>query len=153
MTNHQSADVDLTLTATLRALNQRLDPVPDEVTVAGVAAFSLRTVDSVLANLDYDSLLDDSQPARAPEGVRHLTFVTTGLSVELDVGDDGLRGHLVPPTRADVELRWPGGSTSVTADEWGAFSVPTIPPGPVSLRCQRGPSDTTSPVITDWVTL
>jgi len=153
MTIEQSVD-DETLAKTLRAMGERLDPVPDECTAAATAAFSLRTIDKDLATLDYDSLLDDDPPAdRPPGGSRHLTFVAEGLCVEVDVGEDGLLGRLVPPTAADVELRWPGGSTSVAVDEYGGFSVPAVPPGPVSFWCQRWPSGKARPVVTDWVTL
>jgi len=154
METDQGAEADETLTKALRAMSERLDPVPDEFSAAAIAAFSLRTVDKELATLHYDSLFDDDlRSARAPGSDRHLTFVAESLCVEVDVSIDGLHGRLDPPATADVELRWPGGSTSVAADESGGFSVSAIPPGPVSLRCQRDPSDTTSPVVTDWVTL
>ncbi len=153
MTIEQSAD-DETLAKALRAMGERLDPVPDECTAAATAAFPLRTIDKELATLDYDSLLDDDpQPARPPGGSRHLTFVAKGLCVEVDVGEDGLLGRLVPPKVAEIELRWPGGSTSVAADESGGFSVSAVPTGPISFRCQCGSSDTALPVVTDWVTL
>ncbi len=153
MAIEQSAG-DETLARALRAMAERIDPIPDECTAAATAAFPLHTIDKELATLDYDSLFDDApRSARAHGSDRHLTFVARNLCMEVDVSVDGLHGRLDPPAAADVELRWPGGSTSVAADEFGGFSVSAPPPGPVSLRCQRGPSDTTSPVVTDWVTL
>ncbi|MDQ6798752.1 MAG: carboxypeptidase-like regulatory domain-containing protein [Actinomycetota bacterium] len=149
----RGADVE-TLTKALRAMGDRLGPAPDGCTAAAANAFSLRTIDRELATLDYDSLLDDDpKNARPPGGLRHLTFVAKGLCVEVDVGADRLFGRIVPPSAADVELRWPDGSTSVTADESGGFSVSAVPPGPISLRFQRGRSDPGPPVVTDWVTL
>ncbi len=154
MKNEQSLEADGTLTATLRAMGHRLDPVPDEVTAVAAAAFSSRTIDKELASLTYDSLVDDAPSSvGAPGQARHLTFVASGVSVEIDVDVDGLRGRLVPPTAADVELRGPGAGARVVADESGRFSVPAVPTGPVSLRCQRAPADASSPLVTDWVTL
>ncbi len=153
MKNHRAANPDQTLTKTLRVMGATLDPIPGEVTAAAIAAFSCRTVDKEPAALAYDSLLDNAAAALPPGGVRHLSFVGRRHSVEVDIGTDGLAGRLVPPAATDVELRWPGGSTTVAVDGLGGFSVSPIPTGPVSLRCQPGPPDTTSPVVTDWVTL
>jgi len=153
MKSYRGAHPDKTLTHTLRAMGATLDPIPDELVAAAIAAFSCRTVDKEPAALAYDSLLDDAPTARPPGGGRHLSFVGRHLSVEVDVGTDGLTGRLVPPAVADVELRWPGGSTTLAVDGLGGFSVSPIPTGPVSLRCQPGLPDTTSPVVTDWVTL
>ncbi len=153
MRNDQGENADATLTNILRAMSGTLDPVPDQLTTTAVAAYSSRTIDKELASLTYDSLVDDAPATRVPGGGRHLSFVGRHLSVEVDVGNDGLAGHLVPPAAAVVDVRWPGGSTSVCADDLGDFSVPPIPPGPVSLCCQRRPSGETSPTVTDWVTL
>ncbi len=153
MRNALGANADATLTEILRAMSKTLDPIPDEVTTAATAAYSLRTVDKELAALTYDSLVDEPPAIRTPGAVRHLSFVGRHLSVEVDLGTDGLAGHLVPPAAADIEVRWPGGSTTVAADDRGGFSVSPVPPGPVSLRCQRRPSGETSPTVTDWVTL
>ena len=78
--------------------------------------------------------------------------VERDLDVELHVGEHELRGRLIPPTVADIELRWPGGSAVAVADHRGGFSMAAVPRGPVSLRCERGPA-APSPVVTDWVTL
>jgi len=153
MKNDPGANADATLTKILRAMGATLDPVPDDFTTAAVAAYSLRTVDKELASLTYDSLDDVAPAARTPRSGRHLSFVGRHLSVEVEVGTDGLAGRLVPPAAADIEVRWPGGSTTVAADDLGDFSLSPIPTGPVSLRCQRRPSGGTSPTVTDWVTL
>jgi len=153
MKNEPGANADATLTKILRAMSKTLDPIPDQLTTAAVAAYSSRTVDKELAALTYDSLVDDAPATRAAGAERHLSFVGSHLSVEVEVGSDGLAGHLVPAAAADIEVRWPGGSTTVAADDLGDFSVAPIPTGPVSLCCQRRPPGGTSPTVTDWVTL
>ncbi|MFN2608842.1 MAG: hypothetical protein ABR511_13290 [Acidimicrobiales bacterium] len=149
----QAGEVDDALVGALRELAGRIDPEPPELASAAVAAFSWRTIDDDLARLTYDSLLDDDRlvGVRGDGGPRQLTFEGHGLNVEVEVGEGrSLVGQLVPPRAADVEVRWPGGTTSVMADDLGRFSLVGAPAGPVSLRCRlRG--DPGRSVQTDWV--
>lgn len=156
MSDDESDRTDAALIDALRALGRRLDPPPDSISADATAAYGERTVGTEAATLSYDSLLDDDalRSGVPPSGqARHLRFVSHDLSVELDVGGGGLTGHLVPPTAAAIELRWPGGSTGVVADDQGSFAVTSIPTGPVSLRCRPHSSPAAPSVVTDWVTL
>jgi len=159
MRNEQTIEADKSLVEVLRKLGRRSEPVPDEVGAAAIRAYTLRTVDTQLAALTFDSVFDSDIRAGAPNTTvpRRLRFVGRGLSVELEVADHALRGRLVPPGPARIEVRGmvpePGECASVTADDRGYFVLPAAPTGPFSLRCQRRPIGSAPAVITDWVTL
>lgn len=145
------------LAAWLAAAAGRYDPVPVDVVAAAKGSFTWRTVDTDLAALAYDSALDDAPLAgvRGGGGTRTLTFEAPDLTVEVAVDEGGTRtlvGQLVPPQPADVEIRYPGGSETVEADEVGRFRSTGIPPGPVSLVC-RARRHPETVVETDWVVL
>jgi hypothetical protein len=132
------------------------DPVPAEVNAAAKASYTWRTVDAELAELVYDSAVEELAGVRSAEGTaRQVTFRAPGVEIEiaiLSVGTRRLVGQLVPPQRADVELRWGSESRTVPSDELGRFTFDDVPVGPISLRCSFGEED--APVIqTDWMLL
>src|SRR2546423_120672 len=161
------ADIDLTgqgggndgddhLVSELRAVANAVDAVPEPVVAAARASLTWRTIDAELAELAYDSLLDDAAlagtRAGGDTGPRLLTFEAADMSVEVEVTEVGARrklvGQLVPPAPATVEVRHPGGTSTVAADGLGRFSVDAVDAGPVSLRIT-----VTGPVTTAWVVL
>ena len=136
----------------LRDLASRLDPVPADVVAAARAAFITRTLDAELAELVFDSWVDEHALAgvRASSGSRMLTFDGAGLSVEVQVNQSApsrLVGQVVPPQQATVEVRQQRGSVTVAADDLGRFEADVVP-GPVSLRCR--PAAGTA-IVTDWI--
>jgi hypothetical protein len=142
-------------TARLRTLANRADPVPPSVIDAARAAFAWRTIDAELAELTYDSALEDRALAgvRGASSPRRLTFESPGLTVEVEVGEGAvprLMGQLVPALGGTVELRHAGGSLSLAVDELGRFAVEQIPAGPLSLRCRAGAD---AAVETEWVAI
>lgn len=149
---------DAQLLEELRAVVLRADPVPAEVEEAARAAYTWRTVDAELAELAYDSLLDDDRLAgvRGDDARRALTFEGPAYTVELEVAEEGSRrrllGQLVPPHAARIEVRHSGGLLRLGADKVGRFSAAGVAAGPVSLRCHlegvEGP-----PLDTAWVTV
>lgn len=146
-------DLELDIfTARLRKVANRVDPVPPAVAAAARAAFSWRTVDAELAELTYDSRVDDRALAGVRGGgLRQLTFEAPGLSVEVEVDDAATRrlvGQLVPAQAGTVELRHAAGSLTLAVDELGRFAAAELPTGPLSLRCTTGGS---SPIETQWV--
>lgn len=137
----------------LRTIGSRVDPPPPAVISAARTAFEWRTVDTELAELTYDSSVDDRELAgvRGRGGTRQLTFEAPGLTVEVEVGDgaaSGLVGQLVPAHRGTVELRHGAGVLTLEVDDLGRFAAPHLPAGPLSLRCT---ADAASPVDTEWV--
>ncbi|MEP7054749.1 MAG: hypothetical protein ABI912_05830, partial [Actinomycetota bacterium] len=117
------------------------------------AAYAWRTIDAELAALSYDSLLDDKELAgvrSAGDGARMLTFDSAELSVEIAVERGRLIGQLVPPQSGQVEVRYAGGSVTVSADDIGRFACDGVPRGPFSLRCVTSAA---TPIVTDWIVL
>src|SRR5690606_21125006 len=111
-----------------------VDPVPDAALAAAYESLSWHDPDAALAELVLDSLTASaSVRARPDTGPRLLTFTAGELSIEVEVAGTGehcrLVGQVVPPQPASVEVRWKGGSTDVTADELGRFSVDAVPRG------------------------
>lgn len=153
-----SEATDAKLLDELRALVRKADPVPGEVEATARASFTWRTIDAELADLAYDSLLDDDRLAgvRGGDAARTLTFEGPTFSVELEVADDaGLRrllGQLIPPGPAQIEVRHSGGLLCVGADEVGRFAASGVAAGPVSLRCLVEGTDG-PPLETAWVTV
>lgn len=153
---HQDPDGELE--ELLRRVAERVDPVPPWLLQAAVDCFTWRTVDADLAELVFDSLVDQGEEAlvRGPEQGRLLTFEATGLTIDLQVTGAGrsrrLIGQLVPPQRGAVELRQGDDVTTLEADELGRFSAGPLRAGPLSLRCSTG-AESGRPVVTDWISI
>jgi hypothetical protein len=154
---------DLVLEEELRALAARLEPVPERLVQAAVDAYAWRTVDADLAELVFDSLADRQEAAlvRGGQGERLLSFQASSLTIEVEVTATGtarrLIGQLVPPQRADVEIRHQDDVVTIATDELGRFIADSLPAGPVSLRCAApagapgAAGQIQPPVVTDWV--
>lgn len=147
---------DQALLAQLRSTFEAVDPVPSDAVDIASATLSWRDPDAALAELVTDSLMDTALVrAQRAGGPRLLTFEANDLTVEVEVADDGetrrLLGQLVPPSRAEVVVRWANGQTRVDADEIGHFRASGIPSGQVSLSCIL--AHRTKPVTTSWVTI
>jgi hypothetical protein len=125
----------------LRALAAVLEPVPERLVQAAVDAYAWRTVDADLAELVFDSLGDSQEAAlvRGGQGERLLSFQAASLTIEVEVTATGparrLIGQLVPPQRADVEIRHQDDVLKIATDDLGRFIADSLPAGPVSLRC------------------
>jgi hypothetical protein len=143
---------DDVLLAELRELVSRVDPLSPDMVAAARASFAWRTIDAELAQLAHDTVVDADRMALVRgAGVPELrTFEAPGLTVEVETvavaGGVRLLGQLVPAQPGQVEIRHPGGTVTVDADEMGRFAAEGLPPGPVSLRCGAG----ATAVDTDW---
>lgn len=150
-------EADARLLDQLRLVVSRVDPVPADVEEAARATYTWRTIDAELAELAYDSLLDDDRLVGVRgDAPRTLTFEGPAFSVEVEVAEVGgfrrLLGQLVPPHPAEIEVRHPGGLIKVGADDIGRFAAAGVAPGLVSLRCRLDGVDG-PPLETAWVTL
>lgn len=146
----------------LCALFTGLDPLTPRALEQARFAYCWRSVDSELAELSFDSLLDRDL-ALAVRSVgdlaaepRMLGFgaVVGGEDVAIEVevtpgpGPASLVGQLLPPEATTVELQSGTGEVDrVEADELGRFLIESVPSGPVRLRIRRGDRH----VHTTWV--
>ena len=121
---------DEELLAALRTEVGRRDPVPPVVDDAARAAFTWRTIDAELAELEYDSQTESEELAgvrSVDTGPRLLSFVSGPLTVEVQVTGSGahrsLVGQVDPGAAVAVEIRTPSSVTEVVADDLGRFQV------------------------------
>jgi hypothetical protein len=126
--------------------------VPESFRAAGRAAFAWRSVDEELAAFAAAETApvraaDPSDPAR----LRSFTFAARHLAIEVEVGEDGLVGQVVPPGPGRIELRTPKGTPlEAEVDELGWFALRPMPAG--MFRLHLHPANG-SPVVTEWLTL
>lgn len=128
--------------------------VPGRFVEAGKAAFAWRTVDAELAELSYDSATAADGPlvgTRAePAALRSLTFVASGVTIEVELTDDALLGQVVPAQSGSVELRGKDGTVStVPVDDVGWFVVRPLPTGLFRLLVRTADGRS---VLTEWAT-
>ncbi len=141
----------------LRQAAARFDPVPGELLQVAAEAYTWRTIDAELAELAYDSLVDQDEISlvRGPPERRLLSFQTDDLTIDLEVtrtnSARGLVGQLVPPRQANVEIRVRAAAIAVDTDELGRFRAGPVPAGPMSLRCRVVSAESGTDVVTDWV--
>jgi hypothetical protein len=114
--------------------------VDESVMSAARGAFAWRTVDAdlALAELAYDSRLDDLVAVRGPSdgSIRILHFASGDLAVDIELSPTGIEGQLIPPRPGQVTMLTPDGpAATVTADEIGCFRFPNPPRGPMRLEC------------------
>lgn len=143
----------------LRELAARREPVPPELLSAAVAAYGWRDVDTELAELVYDSLLETagSAPVRGSAGQRLVSFRAGEVAIDVEVAPSGtglrVLGQIMPPQAGRVELRQQRDVATVTADELGRFEYGPLDHGPLSLRLHPPPGAALPPVTTDWVSI
>jgi hypothetical protein len=153
---HDEPD-DTRLEEELRELAARLEPVPDRLVQAALDAYAWRTVDAELAELAFDSLADQDEAAlvRGQQQERLLSFRARGLTIEVEVSAAGparrLIGQLVPPQRAQVQIRHRAEVVTVATDEFGRFVADRMPAGPISLRFGPAPGEGRGAVVTEWI--
>jgi hypothetical protein len=145
MTGHPLDDD--TLLGLLREALDEADPVPEDA-VAVARAADPAGLDDELAELVFDSLLDESPQALRDEGddVRSLTFTLAGSTLEVDVTGGDLVGTVTPSGPATVEVLQPATRRSVEADELGRFRAELVD-GPFRLRVVAAGARGTTP----WV--
>lgn len=133
--------------------------VPSWVVETGKNAYAWHRIDAELAQLTYDSSMNDSSTTQSrsatgpPETavIRAMNFSSAHLSVELEVTETCLLGQVSPPQSGTIETQTSAGSvTSTSLDEVGSFAIDPVPPSPFRLRCR--PADGTD-ALTGWITL
>lgn len=147
-------DDGLAVEADLRAAAAMFDPVPPWLESAAIDAFDLLQIDAELAELVFDSRLEQAV-VRGDSDVRLLTFQTGDTLIDVELSGSGnarrLVGNLVPAGPARVEIRSPRGTVEVLVDELGRFAA-ALTAGPFSLICRWPQHAPEQVVVTDWVT-
>ena len=146
------------LEAQLRGLADDREPVPGELLAVAVEAFTWRDPDAELAELIFDSMLDQDADVLVRGGQERLFSFRSGQrSVDLEVTVTGatrtLIGQVTPPGPAAVSIRHRHGGRDVDADELGRFRAERVPPGPVSLRLRVVGDPAQAGLVTDWVSI
>lgn len=150
---------DAELEAGLREAAARLDPVPAELIQAATAAFGWRSVDAELAELVFDSRLDQAGAAlvRGAGGPRLLHFRAGLLTIEVEVTSTGsaceLVGQVFPAQWAGLDIRHGAQVDHAAIDDLGRFRAEFVPAGPVSLYCRPASGGPGTAVVTDWIPL
>lgn len=144
---------DSVLLAELAAVVTAAYPVPPAVVHDADASYFLRSPESDIAPLTYDSVVDDELVGvrRGRSSSRHLTFEAGDASIGVEVFEERrLVGQVVPPPgTGTVEMRHADGSVTVGVDDLGRFVAERVPTGPVSFRWRGGEGS----VVTDWVVM
>ncbi|WP_372486532.1 hypothetical protein [Streptomyces indiaensis] len=132
----------------LRRAAAVLDPVPAVLQQIAVDAYALHDLDTRVAELTFDSLVD-ALPVRGVADVpRMLTFRAGGVTVDVEVTERGLMGQVLPPQPARIEvLGGPRPGFPLTADDLGRFTTDVPLSGPFALRLRTG-GDV---VVTEWL--
>ena len=126
------------------------DVPPAAALDAAKAVFTWRTIDEELAQLVFDSAVDELVGVRSSDTARQMTFTSPTINIEITVMNEGSRrlvGQVDPPTVGTVELRHGDTVWSVATDDLGRFLFDGIPAGPLSLRCSM-PDGTA--ITTEW---
>jgi hypothetical protein len=133
----------------LRRAAAVLDPVPTELRQLALDAYALYDVDARVAELTFDSLVDALPVRGVMDPPRMLTFRAGGLTVDVEVTEQGLMGQVLPPQRARIEvLGGPQTSLGVPVDELGRFTGEAPPAGPFALRLRTDGGDV---IVTEWL--
>lgn len=151
----QWADDDDDLVAALQEAFRAEQEVPREFIEVGQAAYTWRSIDAELAALTFDSateLAAAAAPVRSAEASpRFLTFSSAELTIELEIGPDGIIGQIVPPQPGRAEARPASGPVLDTEiDDIGCFMVRPLPSSPFRLHCQASSGVS---AVTTWITL
>lgn len=139
---------DAVLEEELRQAAAVFDPVPPFLMQTAVDAYALHDLRASVAELVFDSLQDAVAVRGGADAPRMLTFTAGGVTVDVEVTDDGLMGQVLPPQPARIEvLGGPRTAMPLTADDMGRFTGDVRPAGPFALRLHAA-GDT---VVTPWL--
>ena len=130
-------DLDFEILDGIRALFERLDPMPAELPERVRFSLAMRGLESEVARL-----VTEEDPrlvgARGTEESRTVTFDSASLSIVIRIeenknGSVRIDGWLAPPQPRDIEMQTSAETLSVASDEQGRFAFDEVPPGTARL--------------------
>jgi hypothetical protein len=130
--------------------------VPEAVRDAARRAFDARPIDTLVADLVFDSILDTDRRAVADPTARTMRFGSRDGGVDLRIVDLGTQlrvsVNVLPAQRATAEVRcsWP--TFTVDIDEAGTCEF-DVPSGLFSLVLRPTRAPRNRPLQTSWVRL
>ncbi|MFF7047102.1 hypothetical protein ACFY94_01800 [Streptomyces griseorubiginosus] len=134
----------------LRQATAILDPVPAALRQIAVEAFALLDLDSRIAELSFDSVVDALPVRGAAAAPRMLTFHAGEVTVDVELTAQGLMGQVLPPRSVRIEvLSGPRPGAPLTTDDMGRFTCEVPPTGPFALRLRTDEEV----IVTDWLTV
>lgn len=139
---------DDVLLAELRAAVSAKDPVPARLIESAGAAYSWRTIDEELAQLQFDSLAE-ATAVRSVDSAIHLSYGASETWIEIDVTDDAILGQVEPPADEVRLVFGSGNHLAAACDEFGQFRFERPPSGPVRLVAYLQGRE----VATEWFTI
>lgn len=126
--------------AELRAMWERLDPVPPGLADRVVFALEVDRFDQADLDLELLRLTEEQTTgagARGADEVRTVTFGSESTTVMLAISDaDGghrVDGWVAPGGRRGIEVRTSAGTQQQECDETGRFTLSLVPPGHLQL--------------------
>jgi hypothetical protein len=126
---------DDALLAAIRAMYDRLDPPPPDLTERVRFALSLENLEVELLRMEQELLAGAG--ARGEERARTVTFSSQSLAVMVTLAEDAggtrIDGWIAGGGGLRVELRRPGSARRAHADEEGRFVFEAVAAGIVQL--------------------
>ena len=122
----------------LRDVLDAVDGPQARATEAAKAAIGWRDIDADLAQLVFDSRIDDTQGELVMRGddgeIHQLTFSTDAVTIDIEIGGSSLVGQVIPAASASIELVQRDTEARTTeTDEYGAFSIDQVRSGPATM--------------------
>ena len=159
MDEHEN--VEDPLMAELRSMFAAADPVPAPVIEHARASIGWRRLDSDLAELLADSVLDSEQfvGTRGGMPVRSVSFRSGSMTIDLEVHKDGpaplVLGQISPPEALVITVESSDGTTvaSVRSDGLGRFRAALKGVGTIRLQLSSEPPNGRPTVHTSWISV
>ena len=135
--DQQLDDLDFEILTGIRALFERLDPMPAGLPERVRFALAMRGLESELAQL-----VTEEDPrlvgARGTEQSRTVTFDSASLSIVIRIeenknGSVRIDGWLAPPQPREIEMQTSAETLSVSSDDQGRFAFAEVPQGTARL--------------------
>ena len=129
---------DRAVLADLARVLDAVEPLPEHMVDIAKAALAWRTIDAELARLVHDSAVDEPELLVRGDSERVLSFATGDVRIDVEYTGGQLVGQVSPAGEIVVELaRDEGGPfVSTTTDEFGAFIIDDVAPGPLTIMCR-----------------
>ena len=130
-------DLDFEILDGIRALFERVDPMPAGLPERVRFSLAMRGLESELARP-----VSEEDPrlvgARGTEQSRTVTFESASLSIIIRIeenknGSVRIDGWLAPPRPREVEMQTPAETLSVSSDDHGRFAFAEVPQGTARL--------------------